>query len=313
VSSAVIVAHHDDIHVHAVKLALEDLGCLGFVLDIEDFTNVFDLISTIDADRFTLKVVSESLGRSLELDEISGLWWRRPYPPLSKYRRDKPHNLFAVVKDESRSALIGCLCAMVQNSFNDLGRSRQAAYKPTQLVRAQKLGLKVPKTLITNDPEEVRAFHNHIGRNTVYKMFNGSPFGLYGTRRLEEEDLDSLDRLKGCPAIFQEYIDGDYDIRVTIVGDQVFSARIDYGTLDEVIDTRFVETGISECKLPCWLEERLVQLVSDFGLVYGAIDLRFSAANGYVFFELNPEGQYLWIEIETGLPISRAIAKHLIG
>jgi hypothetical protein len=57
----------------------------------------------------------------------------------------------------------------------------------------------------------------------------------------------------------------------------------------------------------------LLQLTSHFGLTYGAIDLRYSADDGFTFFEINPDGQYLWIEIETGLPISDAIAAQLLG
>jgi glutathione synthase/RimK-type ligase-like ATP-grasp enzyme len=144
-------------------------------------------------------------------------------------------------------------------------------------------------------------------------MFNGSPIGLYGTRRLEEEDRDNLHRLQGCPAIFQEYIEGEYDIRVAVVGNDVFAARLSYEPLDDVLDTRFVETSISPCSLPPEIADRLTEFVAGFGLVYSAIDLRYSKERGYVFFESNPEGQYLWIEIEAELPISRAIAERLVN
>ena len=125
--------------------------------------------------------------------------------------------------------------------------------------------------------------------------------------------MDLLDRLHRCPAIFQKYVDGEYDIWAVVVGDEVFAARIDHDRLTDTIDTRFVDTTVSACSLPPDLTRRLVQLVQAFGLVYSSIDLRYSKTDGYTFFESNPDGQYLWLGIETELPISQAIARRLTG
>jgi hypothetical protein len=309
--TVVIAAQREDMHAHAVRSAATRLGCDAHILDIQEFTEAYDLVASIGMTESELDIRSRKTSRQPDLREISGLWWRRPYPPVDKYRRDTPHNVFSVVSDERRSAVIGSLDAFVPFAFNDLGRSRQAAHKPTQLMRARALGLRIPETLITNDARAVKAFYERTGGHTIYKMFRGSPLGLYGTRRLEKDDLDDLPRLQGCPAIFQEYIDGEYDIRAIVVGDQVFAARLVYESLTDFIDTRFVETEISAYAPPRDIEDRLVRLVAEFGLVYSAIDLRYSSELGYVFFESNPEGQYLWLEIEAGLSISHAIAERL--
>jgi glutathione synthase/RimK-type ligase-like ATP-grasp enzyme len=124
--------------------------------------------------------------------------------------------------------------------------------------------------------------------------------------------LAVLDRLTGCPAIFQEFVDGDFDVRAIVVGDQVFAARLRYDPLEEIIDTRFVPTTIEPITLPPEITDRLVAMVAGFGLVYSAVDLRYSPDRGFVFFESNPEGQYLWIEIEADLMISDAIAGRLL-
>jgi hypothetical protein len=312
VKTAVVVSHPVDVHAHAVKTAVERLGCAAYVLDVQAFTTAFDLETTIDMRSSDLRIRSRANHGRLELNEIAGLWWRRPYPPAGNFRQDKPHNIFTVVRDERRSALIGSLNALIPNAFNDPGRSRQASHKPMQLERARKLGLRIPETLITNDADAVREFDERMGHRTIYKMFNGSPFGLYGTRRLQQEDLKSLRRLQSCPAIFQEYIEGEYDIRAVVVDDKVFAARLKYEPLKETIDTRFVDTEVSEYTLPQDVEDRLVRFVAETGLVYSAIDMRYSHDLGYVFFESNPEGQYLWLEIEAGLNISHAIAERLV-
>lgn len=308
-----IVAHAQDVHAHAVKEEVERLGFGSYVLDVEEFTSSYDLSTRIGPDGASLEIRPRDGGDRLDLQRISGLWWRRLEYPLQPGRPEAAAGLFRVVSAERRAALVGSLCGLVANAFNDPGRSRQAAHKPTQLVRALELGLRIPETLITNDEVDVREFQGRDERGTVYKMFTGSPFGLHGTRRLTGPDMDLLDRLHRCPAIFQRYVDGDYDVRAVVVGDEVFAARIDYDRLTDTIDTRFVDTRVSACSLPRDLANRLVQLVQAFGLVYSAIDLRYSKKDGYTFFESNPEGQYLWLEIETGLPISRAIARRLTG
>ncbi|CCV06699.1 RimK domain protein ATP-grasp (fragment) [Mesorhizobium metallidurans STM 2683] len=151
-----------------------------------------------------------------------------------------------------------------------------------------------------------------MGGETIYKMFHSPRVGIHPTRRLRTEDFESIDRLITCPAIFQERIRGEFDIRATVVGDRVFAARIIFAPLEDVIDTRFVETEVTPWTLPADVEEALIQMVADFGLVYSAVDMRYSDELGYVFFESNPEGQYLWLEIEANLEISHAIASRLL-
>ena len=63
--------------------------------------------------------------------------------------------------------------------------------------------------------------------------------------------------------------------------------------------------------LPPEVQERCVRLVERLELCYGAIDMILTPDGRYVFIETNPSGQYIWIENETGLPISAAICDFL--
>jgi hypothetical protein len=312
--TAVIVARADDIHAHAVKLATERLGGSAYILDLQEFTSSYDLLATIRESGFDLQVLGrQGAAKSLHLADVAGLWWRRTAYPVSSYDERLKTSALSVAHAERQVAITGTLHGFVENSFNDPGKSRQAAHKPAQLIRAQALGLRVPETLITNDPVAAKNFHEKMGGETIYKMFHSPGVGMYATRRLRPEDLKSIDRLIGCPAIFQEWISGEFDIRATVVGNKVFAARIGFGPLDDVIDTRFVETEVTPWTLPSDVEAALVQMVTDFGLVYSAVDMRYSDKLGYVFFESNPEGQYLWLEIEANLEISHAIASRLLS
>jgi len=146
----------------------------------------------------------------------------------------------------------------------------------------------------------------------IYKTFTGCDFGFYETRKITSANLSDLWRLRVCPTIFQEHIAGDYDLRVTIVGSEIFAARLLFHEGRHLVDSRVERVPVERTELPGELVAQLSKLVRCFGLRYAAIDMRFSERTGYTFFELNPEGQYLWIEIETGMPISEAIARSLI-
>ena len=69
---------------------------------------------------------------------------------------------------------------------------------------------------------------------------------------------------------------------------------------------------IRQHTLPVDVAQKIVQLVREYGLTYGAVDLRFDSGAGYRFFELNPEGQFLWVEIEAEVEISKALTRCLL-
>jgi hypothetical protein len=311
--TAIVVAPRDDIHAHAVRHASNRLGGNVHILDVQECTNAYDLAARIGKVQARLEIRSLSGLGTIDFAAVSGVWWRRPYPLADQYRGDAHNSVATAIRFERRAAIMGSIDCFIGNAFNDLGCSRQASHKPTQLMRAREIGLTIPETLITNDADAAKAFFASMNGRAIYKMFGGAPFGVYGTRRFGRDDFANLDKLQACPAIFQEYIDGEYDIRAIVVGEKLFAARLVYDRSSETIDTRFIETEISPCSLPSEIEVKLVQLVKSFGLVYSAIDMRYSEDLGYVFFESNPEGQFLWIEIEADLPISHEIALRLLA
>jgi glutathione synthase/RimK-type ligase-like ATP-grasp enzyme len=206
------------------------------------------------------------------------------------------------------------LAAAVPNFINDVGASRRASHKVSQLDAARRVGLRVPATLITNCPEAARQFASSLKDGCVYKTFTGCDFGFFETRKLESaEDFAELALIEECPLIFQEHVSGDFDVRATVVGDEVFAAEIHFKHGRHPVDGRVDRVPIREHRFPADVALRIARLVRDYGLTYGAVDLRFDSSAGYSFFELNPEGQFLWVEIEAGLGICDALARRLLG
>jgi glutathione synthase/RimK-type ligase-like ATP-grasp enzyme len=65
-------------------------------------------------------------------------------------------------------------------------------------------------------------------------------------------------------------------------------------------------------QLPTQIEERCIALVEAYGLSFGAIDLVRRTSGEYVFLELNPNGQWAWVEQLCGLPLRARLADHLL-
>lgn len=298
-------------HAHAVRHAAMEMGRRIHILDSRTYLSAFDLSASFGTGADG-SIVRLQTGETIDLADVAGLWWRRPSPPAPTDGRGHP-GLTSTIEAEASHALFGSLNATVANAFNRSSFSRRAAYKPLQLATARQFGLTVPATLITSDPQAGRRFFDDAGGHVVYKLFDGTDIGFFETRRLAAADLGELWRLAICPVILQYYVEGDFDLRVTIVGDQLFAARLDYDREAEIIDTRFTMKPAQSFELPADLAGKLIALTRHFGLTYAAIDLRFSERNGFTFFELNPEGQYLWTEIEAGLAISKALAREILG
>jgi glutathione synthase/RimK-type ligase-like ATP-grasp enzyme len=115
-----------------------------------------------------------------------------------------------------------------------------------------------------------------------------------------------------APVMFQELVPGVADLRVTVIGDEVFPAAASLAGAAYDVDVRFnPEIRYVPHTLPDAVTEGVLRLMDALGLEYGAIDLRLTPEGDYVFFEVNPAGQFRYVEYATGQPITAALAAHL--
>jgi glutathione synthase/RimK-type ligase-like ATP-grasp enzyme len=184
--------------------------------------------------------------------------------------------------------------------------------KMYQLHIAQLCGLKIPATCITNDSNVAKEFIEGQDCHHIYKIFRGVGHNYAGTTILEKEHLDRLHLLKHCPVIFQEFIELGFDVRITIVGNMVFAAKLTTEKPDARIDIRRdLECEIEPYELPSTIKHSLLKMMSKMGLRYSTIDMRMNDTGECFFLELNPVGQYLYVETATFQPITDALAKLL--
>ena len=131
---------------------------------------------------------------------------------------------------------------------------------------------------------------------------------------MTDEDLCHLDRLRHAPVIVQERIEKGVDVRVNIFGSAVYACEVETSFPQAELDWRIdVTARWYEHQLPKDVASKLIRLLRALKLDYGCIDLRRQPDGRYCFFEVNPSGQFLFAEIDTGQPLLRSLAELLIG
>ncbi len=300
-----VESHPGDDHLAPVVSRLEHRGHEVVVLDSGQFPVDSSVTIAYDASPYP-ELWLRVGGREHDLAACRAAWWRRPLPmTLDPGVTDPAAVQFALT--ECHEGLEGLRALLQVAWINDPLRDERATHKPYQLREAALAGLSVPRTVITNDPDRARQFVTNLGPvRTVYKSFLAQEQAWRETRVLRDAEVDRLDLVRHAPVIFQEYVPGDTDLRITVVGDRVQAVAIDSGSLAYSLDFRLeLETvPMRPYDLPAEVEARLLRLMRRLGLVYGAIDMRVRPDGEHVFFEVNPSGQWLFVEERTGLPLT---------
>jgi hypothetical protein len=257
--------------------------------------------------------------RLIKSNELTSVWYRRPVPPRLPAEFAEGQSAWAA--GEAREALGGFWRTTEARWINPPLAEAAASSKPEQLRRAQRHGLVVPETRITNDVVEAAAFA--AAGPTVCKPLGHGAITtddeerLFFTRLIDADDIAAMSTLGPEPYFFQRLVPKQHDLRVTVIGGELFAVRIDSQVgSDTEIDWRCGDANQLDhvaVDLPADIAERVLALVADYGLSFAAVDFAVDHQGRYVFFEINPSGQWAWLEERTGLPLRSRLATLLIG
>jgi hypothetical protein len=276
-------------------------------------------------------------GKRWDLSDFGSVWWRvKPYT-VAEQLGQPPALPEAFAMREWRSALESLPAFTPQAKWiNPRSSEQMARHKPTQLRVACEHGFFIPPTLITNDADEAKVFFESFwppskkmgtkarndkgnsGNKIIYKpltWYAEPPDKLLFTSLVNESDINNgKAALHLAPGIFQQRILKDYELRVTIVGERIFAVRIDSQAVHRAeLDWRRAQDELEYTMfdLDDGVSQRLLRLHRRLGLVFGAYDLIVTTEGEMVFLEVNPMGQWLWLEKRLNLDISQAIAQAL--
>lgn len=249
--------------------------------------------------------------RRLRLDNIRCAYYRRPTVFHTSSTMAETTRDWIVL--QARLGFGGVLAA-TDRWFNHPSRIGFAEYKPVQLQAAAAAGLDLPRTLITNDPAAATAFAERVGE-VVYKplapMSDGA--GAIYTNRVTARELADPS-IAGTAHLFQEWITKDYEVRLTVVDDVFFAVAITAGSDAAAIDWRTDYDSLSYrvIETPERVRDRVGKLLGNLGLRFAAMDFAVTPTGEWLFLDLNPNGQWAWIQQRTGLDIAGTIADALI-
>jgi hypothetical protein len=269
--------------------------------------------SPLGAMRAIMRLPDEEI----DLGCQTGVWYRRPNRPVAHESIQQPMSRDFV--DQEARGVMQDVWDMLDCPWVPAKPAviRRAQLKATQLRQAASLGFELPPTLISNDPSEFLEFYRQHNGQIVSKVAGfafldtvGQKFSRY-TEVVTKRDVAYARSVRYCPAIFQAYVPKRVELRITVVGNKVFAAEIhsqrSNHTRHDWRRYALHQTPHLPHDLPEAIERRCLDLVALLGLRYGAIDMIVTPDERYVFLELNPNGQFTWIEELTGLPISDAL------
>ncbi|WP_240797510.1 ATP-grasp ribosomal peptide maturase [Streptomyces sp. F001] len=251
--------------------------------------------------------------RSVRLEEVRAVYYRRPRLPTVSEQLEEPHRTWA--NEQALAGLLGTLYALPVSWVNRPEVDGMASHKPGQLPVAAAHGLRTPRSLITTDPEAARKFCHQVGGRVICKPLMGGPLEYPDGRRTGVPthlvDPDAIDDSVSLTAhLFQEWITKSHEVRLTVVGTEMFAAEIHAGSDAARVDWRSDYDALSYDvgKVPDDVRAGVLGWMEHFRLNFGAFDFAVTPAGDWVMFECNPSGEWSWIQNRTGLPIAAHIA-----
>jgi glutathione synthase/RimK-type ligase-like ATP-grasp enzyme len=206
---------------------------------------------------------------------------------------------------------------------NPMQAAKAANSKLLQLRLARKMGLKIPNTLVSNNPTEIKRFIQQQKEGAIYKTLfptfwiGESDMRLTYTREISLQHLPDDAILQTTPGIFQNKINKAYELRITYFGDHAISVKIHSQDHPKgILDWRYIPTKellIEECRIPDLIHQRCKELMKQLNLVFGCFDFIVTHDNEYYFLEVNEQGQFLWIEeINPDIPMLDTFTEFLL-
>ena len=318
-----IVTSKGDYTADYVILKLKELNLPFVRFNTEDFPSSCECsfqVSSGFSDRS--KWYLTILETEVDIDNVSGIWYRRPSKPdLSEFDMSPEDRLWA--QRECEAHLRGIWEVSEKRIVSLPSSIRRAEEKPLQLKLASELGMNVPETYITNDPTLLKEIVYNSNNWVTKPLWSGA----YPTTNSDQAiwcDCDkgeieqaSIDELRCAPVILQQRINKVFDSRIIYFGTEGFAFAIHQQPgRDPVTDWRVVPAAMlrfEPCSIPQELHNKCTEMLSTLNLRFGAFDFAVCEDGEHVFLEVNPNGQWAWLEIATGVKLSSALIKLLSG
>lgn len=244
-------------------------------------------------------LLKDNKGEWFALEEIDLVWCRR----FTRHQR-KDDSGFLTNQWNSASWLLSNFSG---TKWIDKPRAIiDAENKPVQLQNAYQVGFTIPDTLVSQDKDRIEAFFQEHSGEVIVKPLKASIKKQIFTVSLPQDSFEEQDQFSSFPAIYQQKINGDTHFKIVCLPNEIFTFMIQSNELDwrknRDIKIQKIETDqqiAKQCKL----------LLEKLNLTMGIIDAKKFGDQIY-FLEINPQGQFLFLEAMTGFNLRNAYAEY---
>lgn len=306
-SQIAVVSNEDDLHALIIQKALEkyaDLQC-----HIIESNRICGSAALSWSEEEGCNVPIRGGADGLDVRNLDLIWWRRLGLPQAIPATISDPAQIEVIDNDCRTALIGLLLNEFRGTWiNHPVNTLLAQNKLVQLRAAKNAGFRVPRTLVSQNPRVVRNFCEGLDYNVVVKSISGTQKAPLLTMMVTPEHLVCEESIALSPAIYQEFIPGELHVRAQCFGDSIHSVTLKSKALDWRPDLN-IPFEVVELKEE--LKTSLRGVLKLLGLKMGVVDLKFAEDGEPVWFEVNPQGQFLFVEGLTGLKLTAAFTDFL--
>ncbi len=317
-----ILTRANDPHMLPVAAEVRTRGANVLCFNLADFPEHVTLQTTFTSEGMNGSLTYQS--RRVALDTLASIWWRRPERYKAPPTYTPGERTF--VEEEANRGLLGALESLTFQETLWVSRShmiRRADLKPLQLASAQQVGFRVPRTLVTNDPDAVREFFELCQGNIILKAVSRGaiedeehPRFIY-TSPVLPEYLSALEGVRATAHLLQEAIPKRLELRVVVIGRHVFAAEIHSQHSERA--KRDFRQGYADLLydvhvLPEAVKRNVLALVRMFQLQFSSMDILVTPEGEYIFLDLNPNGQFYWLQtqLQHRFPVKEAMADLLV-
>lgn len=254
--------------------------------------------------------VLTSDGNSVSLSNATVIWLRRVRSNQILQFEVEDENTHTIINNDCGGALTGYLATHFHGKWISTPEATyRAADKIAQLKAAHDGGFQIPKTLISQSRTDILEFFESCSRQMVVKTVVGAPGPFLQTVKVEDPSCFDDASFAAAPSIYQEYIPGSKHLRLNCFGAKSYAALIQSNIIDWRIN---LNVPITEFPVDATLHSRVRGVLDRLGLEMGIVDLKLTPEGEPVWLEVNPQGQFLFLDALANLRLADRFASYLL-
>ena len=266
----------------------------------------------ISYDTGILSVKMNGIMYTLTQTSLKSVFFRAPV----FIRSNKPYSVEEQLYRSQWSSFIRNLTIFMNARWlNHPMYTYQAESKIYQLEVAKSVGLEIPKTIVTNSISNIQDETIYVVKALDTPLFHDNGYDSFTYSTIASGSSIKNSSLSEAPVIIQEYLSEKTDVRATIIGDKIFPIEIlqnGQGITEDWRKTKKNQLQYSPISLPKETERKLLCLMKKLNLSFGGVDLIISHGK-YYFIEVNPTGEWGWIEANTDYKLHNAIVDWMVN